>query len=42
MDGYLQLMEDRKIIATLEKSNNVTIPKYTGVTTLKYIKNVGE
>lgn len=38
--GYLSYMEDKGIIATLDESNNLTIPKYTGVNTPKYMKNV--
>lgn len=33
-------MEDEGIIATLEKSNNITIPKYTGTNSTKYMKTV--
>lgn len=38
--GYLSIMEDEGIIATLEQSNNVTIPKYTGVNSPKYMHSI--
>ncbi len=37
--GYLSLMEDEGIIATFDSSNNITIPKYTGVNSPKYMIN---
>lgn len=36
--GYLSFMEDEGIKATIVKSNNVTVAKYTGVNSPKYIK----
>ena len=38
--SYLSIMEDRGIVATYEESNNVQIPKYSGVNTPKYMQNV--
>lgn len=38
--GYLSILEDKGIKATFEKSNNITVPKYTGVNSPKYMKNV--
>ena len=38
--GYLSNLEDRKIKANLKKSNNITIPKYSGVLNFKYINSV--
>lgn len=38
--GYLSLMEDEGITADFKKSNNITVPKYTGVNSPKYMKNV--
>lgn len=37
--GYLSLMEDEGIIATFDSSNNITIPKYAGVNSPKYMIN---
>lgn len=37
--GYLSIMEDQGIVATFDESNNVTIEKYTGVNSPKYMKN---
>lgn len=37
--GYLKDLRERKIQVDLKKSNNITIPKYSGVLNLKYIKN---
>ena len=41
-DGYLDLLrsEPYKIGVELKKSNNITIPKYTGVINFKYAKSV--
>lgn len=38
--GYLSIMEDKGIKAKFEKSNNVTVPKYAGINSPKYMKNV--
>ena len=38
--GYLSIMEDEGIEAHLERSNNVTIAKYTGTNNPKYMKIV--
>ena len=38
--GYLSFMEDEGIIATISKSNNITVAKYTGVISPKYMRNV--
>ncbi len=38
--GYLSILEDEGIKAKFEKSNNITVPKYTGVNNPKYMKNV--
>ncbi len=38
--GYLELLQGYGIEAPLEKSNNITIPKYNGVINFKYMKNV--
>ena len=36
-------MEDEGILASVvEKSNNLIIPKYTGIYSAKYMKNVGK
>ena len=37
--GYLEILEDASIEADLKTSNNITIPKYTGVITYKYAEN---
>ena len=34
--GYLQLLKDASVEVDLKKSNNITIPKYTGVISYKY------
>ena len=41
-DGYLDLLrsEPYKIGVELKKSNNITIPKYSGVINFKYAKSV--
>ena len=39
--GYLDnLREEYQIQATLEKSNNISIPKYSGVINFKYARTV--
>jgi uncharacterized protein YlxW (UPF0749 family) len=38
--GYLDLLDEYGVITELEKSNNITIPKYTGVINFKYAENV--
>ena len=38
--GYLERLRSYSIGAVLEKSNNITIPKYNGVITYKYAKTV--
>ena len=38
--GYLEKMKEDGVDVKTEKSNSVTIPKYTGVITFKYLKNV--
>lgn len=37
--GYLAYMEDKGILATISKSSNVVVPKYTGVNSPKYMKS---
>ena len=37
--GYLSRLEQYGIITELEKSNNITIPKYTGALNFKYAQN---
>lgn len=38
--GYLSILEERGINIELRKSNNITIPKYSGVLNFKYVSNV--
>ena len=38
--GYLELLREYSIEVKLEKSNNITIPKYTGTITYQYAKSV--
>lgn len=38
--SYLSIMEDEGIIATFERSNNVTVAKYSGSNNPKYMRNV--
>ncbi len=37
--GYLEILKEASIEADLKTSNNITIPKYTGVITYKYAEN---
>lgn len=37
--GYLEILKGATVGVDLKKSNNITIPKYTGVITYKYVKN---
>ncbi len=37
--GYLELLKDASVGVELKKSNNITIPKYTGVISYKYVTN---
>lgn len=38
--GWLNKMEDRGIKINLKKSNNIDIPKYSGVLNFKYLKSI--
>ena len=38
--GYLELLRSYSVEAKLEKSNNITIPKYTGTITYQFDKSV--
>ena len=38
--GYLELLRSYSVEANLEKSNNITIPKYTGTITYEYAKAI--
>ncbi len=38
--GYLELMRGQGVGVNLEKSNNITIPKYSGVINFEYLQNV--
>lgn len=40
--GYIELLNEDGVNAEIKKSNHITIPKYAGVITSKYMKNVGE
>lgn len=40
--GYIELLNEDGVNAEIRKSNNITIPKFSGVITSKYMKNVGE
>ena len=37
--GYLEILKSATVEVDLKKTNNVTIPKYTGVITYKYAQN---
>ncbi|MCI8548714.1 MAG: DUF881 domain-containing protein [Bacilli bacterium] len=37
--GYLEILREASVGVELKKSNNITIPKYTGVITYKYVQN---
>ncbi len=37
--GYLNNLEERKVKVKLEKSDNITIPKFNGIFNFKYIKD---
>ena len=38
--GYLEILKNASVGVELKKSNNITIPKYTGVITYEYAKTV--
>ena len=38
LGGYLDYLNDDGIVTSIKKLDNVTIPKYTGVITSKYMK----
>ena len=38
--GYLELLKSASVGVDIKKSNNISIPKYTGVITFKYAKDV--
>ena len=38
--GYLEILKNATVGVELKKSNNITIPKYTGVITYQYAKSV--
>lgn len=38
--GYLARMKEEKVTVEFKKSNNVTIPKYSGIINYKYAKSV--
>lgn len=40
--GYLEYMKQDGVGVKLEKSNNITIPKYSGVINFEYLQNVEE
>ena len=40
--GYIELLNEDGVNAEIRKASNITIPKYAGVITSKYMKNVGE
>ena len=40
--GYLSILEEASVQTELEKSNNISIPKYSGVMNFKYAKSVEE
>ena len=40
--GYLEYMKEDGVGVKLEKTNHVTIPKYSGVIKFEYLQNVGE
>lgn len=37
--GYLEILKEASVGVELKKSNNITIPKYTGVINYKYMQN---
>lgn len=37
--GYLEILKEASVGVELKKSNNITIPKYTGVINYKYVQN---
>lgn len=38
--GYLDILKEAGVGVKLEKSNNITIPKFSGIMNFKYIQNV--
>lgn len=39
-EGYIDMLEDAGVRTSVEKTNNLTIPKYSGVINYKYLKSV--
>ena len=37
--GYIELLKNTGIVVSMEKSSNITIPKYNGIINSKYMKN---
>ena len=38
--GYIEILKNTGIIVNIEKNNNITIPKYNGIITSKFMKNI--
>ena len=38
--GYIELLKNTGIVVNIEKSKNIIIPKYNGIRTSKYLKNI--
>lgn len=38
--GYIELLNEDGVYADIRKSNNIKIPKYSGIITYKYMRNV--
>ena len=38
--GYIELLKNTGIVVNMEKSKNIIIPKYNGIRTSKYLKNI--
>ena len=38
--GYIEILNEDGVYAEIRKSNNIKIPKYSGVITYKYMRNI--
>lgn len=38
--GYIELLKNTGIVVNMDKSKNIIIPKYNGIRTSKYLKNI--
>lgn len=38
-DGFIEILEDAGVRTNVERTNSLTIPKYSGIISYKYLKN---